>query len=346
MTKQGIDVLLIVGRDGSDERGNHRYLTDYGIVAAYPHFVVMGLDEAIDPIVFTASPSAVRSLQSGWVTDRRRNYRPDDEMLGEIAKLRQGGLIGVMDTVPIRLYQKLVAIYGADAIVDGDECLKVPRMVRSAEEIACARKSADIADQTYARLEEIVRPGITDFEIYGEAQKFIHALGSEYSMDIIDTGDQVAGAPVGRVLAEDAVLHIELSPAVEGYFTQLRFGIPALRSGWDEPGLARLRKGWELAFTSARDMLIPGSKAADVYQAAADAASAEGYKMGGRIGHGLGLDVDEYISLDPGDNQLIAAGMTIVVHPPVVDGKLWLMMGGTFLVTDRGPEPLNKPPFA
>jgi Xaa-Pro aminopeptidase len=345
MEARGIDVLLIVGRDGSDERGNHRYLTDYGIVAAYPHFMIFARDKAVEPMVFSPSPAARRGTGGGgWLTDVRPNYRPDDEISKEIHRLRNGGSVGITDSVPIRLYRRLVEELGADTILDAPSCLRAIRLAKSPVEIECARRSAVIADETYARLEKMVALGMTDFEIYAEARRVMHAGGAEYSMDIIDMGDGVAAGPVGNVLAENAVLHIELSPAVEGYFTQLRFAIPAKREAWGKE-LAEVRKGWELAFSTARKALRPGVKARDVYAEVATAVRGAGYQIGGRIGHGVGLNVDEFMSFDPGDDSEIPSGAIVVIHPRVQHEKRFLMMGGTFLVTDGGAEPLNKSPF-
>ena len=338
MADRGIGALLVVGRDGSNERGDHRYLTGYGVAAAYAHHVIVAADPTVEPIVFSgSSPSARVGVARGWVTDLRTSRLPQPEIVAELGRLRGDGRIGVTESVPIPVYRALAAAHGEAAIVDGTDCLRLPRLVKSAEELELIRRCAAIADDTYRHLLPRVTPGATDWELYAELKHVLTAAQCEYTMDIIECGDGAATVPVGHTIAEGDVVHVEITPSTEGYFTQLRVAMPVGEPSWSN-GFQRLRSGWRDAYEAAREQLRPGVRACDVYAAAARALEAQGLAMGHRAGHGLGLDVDEFVSLDPGDETVLEPGMVIVIHPRVSEAGRHVMMGGTFAVTARRPR--------
>jgi Xaa-Pro aminopeptidase len=345
MEARDIGALVVLGLDCSNERGNHRYLTGYGVAAAYAHYVVLARDAAVDPIVFSgSSPSARVGVARGWVTDLRTDRLAREEVVAELGRLRGDGKIGIVDNLPVPVYRELVARHGEDAIVDATDCLRGPRLRKSEEEIALLRRSAELADLGYRRLREVVEPGRTDHQVYAELKQVLHAAGSEYSMDIIECGDGAATVPVGHVIGDHDTVHVEITPSWDGYYTQLRVAFPVRDDAWSN-GLARVNEGWKAAYAAAAGALKPGVTAAEVYDQAASALSEAGLKMGHRAGHGLGLDVDEFVSLDPGDQTVLEAGMAVVIHPRVTDEGTHLMMGGTFIVTDDGPEALSQGAF-
>lgn len=341
MEEQGVDVLLVVGRDGSGERGNHRYLAGYGIVAAFAHYVVFPR-EPREPIFFSgSSPAANIGLASGWVQDLRTDRKPLDEIVAEVGRQLGDGTIGITSTIPIPIYRALLAEHGDERIVDALDCLRGPRLLKSDEELDCVRRCAALADDAFAAVRDVVRPGVSDFAVYGELRRLLHAGGCEYSMDIIDAGDgTAAGGPRGVTIGESSLVQIELTPAVEGYYTQLRVPFSSQGDRWPhdwEPLLA----AWESGYDAAREAIRPGVTASELYAAAADGVTRTGLEARRRAGHALGLEVDEFVSIDPDDHTVLEPGMVLVVHVPVRGNDLQLMVGGTFVITEHGHEELN-----
>jgi Xaa-Pro aminopeptidase len=341
MEERDVDVLLVVGRDGSGERGNHRYLSGYGIVAAFAHYVVFPREG--EPVFFSgSSPAANIGVASGWVRDLRADRKPLPEVVAEVGRLRGGGRIGVSSTIPVPLYRALAAAHGDETLVDALDCLKGPRLRKSPEELEAVRRSAAVADVGFAAVTEFLREGVTDFEAYGELRRVLHAAGCEYSMDIVDAGDgTAAGAPRGVVLGADQLVQIELTPAWEGYYTQLRVPFTS-RADRAWPAAWRpLLDAWAVGYAAAREQIRPGVAAAEVYAAAKDGVESTGLEARRRAGHALGLEVDEFVSIDPDDETVLEPGMVIVVHVPVRGNDLQLMVGGTFVLTEDGHDELH-----
>ena len=226
-------------------------------------------------------------------------------------------------------------------IVDASDCLRGPRIRKSDEELDCVRRSAAIADLTFASVREVVRPGLSDFEIYAEVRRAIHTARGEYSMDIIDVGDgTAAGGPQGRLVAADGIAQVEMTPAWEGYYTQLRVPFSSDPGGWPHKWKPMLA-AWEEGYRSAAEQLVPGSTAHEVQAAALAGVERAGLVGRHRSGHGLGLEVDEFISISDDDATVLEPGMVLVLHVPVRADELMLMTGGTFIITGDGHEELN-----
>jgi Xaa-Pro aminopeptidase len=347
MDKQDLDVLVVIGRDGSNNRGNHRYLAGYGVVAAFHHYVVFPREE-IEPVFFSGESLAILTPNArGWVNDIRPQLKPQKLVVDEVRRFKMSGGIGLveMDTIPIPIYLDLVKNYGPASVRDATSIFKEARLIKNEEEIECCRKSAKVADDIYLYLKSIIQPGLTDYEIYGQMSRMIHEGKCEYSMNVINCAETNSlYAPIGSVLIEGGRLSVEITPAYEGYYTQLRADIPVSRYKESE---RKLFEVWEEAYTVAIKEVRPGSRACDIYWAASRVAQSNGYALSGRIGHGLGLDVDEFLSLDPKDETVIKPGMIIVVHIQLQDNDDYrLMNGGTFLVTEGGREALNKVSFS
>jgi Xaa-Pro aminopeptidase len=342
MAARDVDVLLIVGRDGSGARGAHRYLSGYGIVAAFSHYIVFPVED-VEPVFFSgSSPAANIGVASGWVNDLRPSRKPLDEIAAEVGRYKASGKIGVSDTLPLSLHRALAMAHGEDSIVEALDCLRGPRIRKSPEEIDCVRRSAKVADRTFELVQKVVRPGVSDFEIYAEARRVIHSCGCEYSMDIIDVGDgTAAGAPQGRRVASDGIAQLELTPALEGYYTQLRVPFSSRENGWPDQW-ARLLGAWEEGYRSAAELIVPGTPAREIQAAALAGVEHAGLTGRRRAGHGLGLEVDEFISISEDDDTVLESGMVVVLHVPVLTDDLMLMTGGTFIVTETGHDELNN----
>ncbi|MFC2005336.1 M24 family metallopeptidase, partial [Chloroflexota bacterium] len=249
------------------------------------------------------------------------------------------GLVEI-DSVPIPIYLDMVKEFGAESVRDASDIFKRARLPQSEIEIECSRKAAKVSDDVYTYLKNNLRSGMTDQQLFGQIRQLIYEGGCEYSMEIIDCGDITMYAPIGSVLAEGSMLHIELTPAYMGYYNQLTVYLPT------SPHTASMQKlfgVWEKGLQAAAKALRPGAKACDVYQAGANEIRSHGYETGASIGHGLGLDVYEYFGLGPNDETVLEPGMVVVIHPSAQgDGEKIGSQGKTYLVTKDGQEALNK----
>jgi Xaa-Pro aminopeptidase len=345
MAQRDLDALVVVARDTTGARGDFRYIASYAPVTPLPHYVVFARDDT-EPKYLSQLPSrSALAVKSGWVNDAETFWVGlDDAIVAQVGEFRSSGKVGLgrLDTIPIPLYKALAARFGEDEIVDAAELFEGVRIVKSAEEIVYARRAGRAADAALEELRDNVGPETSDFEIYAQARRIMHQHGTEYSMDIIGCNVGGGWAPIGASAGPDGFVQAEWTPAVGGYYNQIRFDF-----AFGEAARARaharevLRDAYEATVAEIR----PGVRSEELYDVCLDVIRSAGFAAGGgHFGHGLGLDVTEGVSIEPGDTIELCPGMIFVLHPKIVpaEGSPQLLLGGTFLVTDDGCEPLNQ----
>jgi Xaa-Pro aminopeptidase len=226
-------------------------------------------------------------------------------------------------------------------VTDATKIFDQLRNIKSPEEVEKMRVAAWLADKAYLAVKNILRPGISDYELYGEAQGLISKMGSDYSMQFILPGCY----PVGKIMTGNDILMFEFTPTCEGYYEQMLASIPVTEYPRSMEKCIRI---WEEAFAVGVANLRPGNKVSDVHRAVSETIS----KLGGlttthRIGHSLGLDAIDSWEVVPDEDTELKSGMTLAFHPAAVvePGPARFSGGYTYLITDSGAEKLNKVDF-
>jgi len=341
MKENELDSLLIVGRGDYMNRGNIRYITNYGINVGEQYCVFPAED---DPIFITRpTPCLAKVRKAGWINNFNESSSPLEQVRQQLSRFDAGNKIGIigMELLSAPAYLTLGQFH--DKFVNATEIFKQLRLIKSFEEIEKMRVSASIADKAFNIVRDKIRPGVSDYEIYGEVKRVVHGMGCEYSMEFIDAEGAKTNLfnPTGDILEANSTLALEITPCYEGYYTQLPVALPVV----EYPRHVReMILVWKEAFEAAVAVLRPGTKTSDVYRIISKVTREHGYSVFLRAGHGIGLDAIDFWSLTESDTIELKSGMTLVLHPNVMleaegDGVL---MGYTYLITDTGAEKLNK----
>ena len=263
----------------------------------------------------------------------------------ELPRLSRGqkiGTVGLGDATD-PLYQAVKEQF-TDRLIDATEIFEQLRLIKSNEEIEKMRVSTWIADKVFYLLQEIVRPGLSDYEIYGEVKRLTYSLGCEYSMDLIDADGARMNMklnPVGDRLSADGTLFMEITPAYEGYYGQLPVALPVVHP---PDHLRQMFRVWVKALGAGESLLRPGTRVGDICRAMLNTVREGGFISPFRPGHALGLDAIDFWSITEDNNTLLKPGMTLAVHPPVLKelGGDGIGMGYTYLITETGFERFSK----
>lgn len=341
MKKNNADCLVCISRDTYSTRGNTRYITNYG--NTFGEEVVLFPREG-DPSLISSTIRGPAIKRGGWID----NFIPVantservEQTKKELARLDRGNKIGIvgMTYVSVPIYSA-VNSQCPNRVMDMTGIFDQLREIKSPEEIEKIRISASIADKAYFAIREMLQPGISDFELYGEAKKVIHKMGCEYSMELM-----FVGYPHGRIMQANEILSFEFTPAYQGYYSQLLAVMPVTEY---PPDVQKTIPVWKEAFAAGEEVLRPGKKVSEVCQAV----SAVIRKRGGahiphRFGHSIGLDVIDSWELVPIENTVLKPGMTLAFHPSVnVEPSSFSFSGGyTYLITDKGADKLSTVDF-
>jgi len=340
------DLSILVVASNAMWTGHVRYLSNYP-----PHFgysyVVFPRDGA--PTIFVFSGIQERVAAQRWISDARQSSDYPADIVRRIKESdydgKRIGLVGV-ENISFTIYEYMKKELPSATFVNATKEIFDLRMIKSAEEQALARECARITDGLYKRIKEVAKIGMSEFDIYAEMDYFMRKQGVETAFNLIGTGSYPVApflAPSGRVLQKGESLIVELTPRYEGYYTQLTVVMPleeptAKMKEFLETGVAAQQKGVTL--------LKPGNKASDAANAMKAYVEKAGYVYPYRGGHSLGHDLDEPPAIVPQDDTMLQPGMTIVVHPCVMDKSGdGVFIGDTYLITETGNEPLNHTPL-
>lgn len=344
MEQDGIDCLVVAGRSDYFGRGNVRYVTGLGL-GGYAVFPLSGKPVYFLSKIQVASPKHRRAAPVDDLIDLKEIVDPVRQIAGEIGRFDGGGRIGVVGIgeIQVPVYLALKELLGG-RLVDATSIFARLRPVKSDEEIEKMRVAASIADRVCMQLRQTIRPGLTDYEVYGSVKKAIYEMGSDYSMELIDAEGakmNMAWGPSGDRLEEKGTLFLEITPAFDGYYAQLPVTLPV---GRPAPVVGEMQRVWAAMMQAARDLLRPGFRVCDAHKKAVDIIEQGGFISPLPAGHAIGLDAVDFWQVNEHNETLLEPGMTIAFHPCILTqpGGDGLGMGYTFLVTETGPENLSR----
>ena len=179
-------------------------------------------------------------------------------------------------------------------IVRADEIMVKLRSIKSPNEIACIRHGFTIVDYATQEVIKALRPGVTECQMVGVAQRAIYEKGAEYEglpMYVFSeksTSHAISRPRPDRVIGKNDIVQLNLSARVDGYSPSI--GIP-LCMGKIDPERKRYIDFLLDAHNWTKEQLRPGKAASEIckdfYQLFVDAGYKDNYVYGPCHGTGM-----------------------------------------------------------
>jgi Xaa-Pro dipeptidase len=222
------------------------------------------------------------------------------------------------DHLTVRAADGLQAMTGATAFADISGEIRSIRRTKNAIELEKLRRAAEVTDKVYEEVVAQIHVGQTELEVASMIAAAIHRHGATLAFGSLAAFGPHSAAPhhhpTGRELREGELVLLDFGAAVEGYNADTT---RVVVSG--EP-TDHQRETHRLVL-AAHDAAIAAIHAG-VTAGAVDAAARAVMEKAGRAeeffhrtGHGLGLEVHEDPSLDPGSPLVLEAGMVATIEP-------------------------------
>ena len=328
MADAGLGAILLT--TDADLRYFSGFLTRFWESPSRPWFLV--LPASGEPVAVIPSIGAA-PMGRTWVRDIRTWEAPDPEddgvsLLAEALR-EVGGPVGVPSgpeshlRMPLRDYARVQARSGL-AFAGDHGIVAALRAVKSEAEIARIAEICAIAGRAFDRVGEIAAPGVPLARVFRDFQRLLLEEGADWVPYLAGGAgplgyDDVISPASEAPLARGDVLMLDTGAMKDGYFCDYdrNFAIGQAERRVQEAH-ARLIEAVQAGLEAAR----PGARARDVF--AAMAAVTGGGEDAGRLGHGLGLQLTEGLSLSARDHTVLQPGMVITLEPgvPVAGGKL------------------------
>ena len=277
------------------------------------------------------------------------------------------------DVLPVNLYRSYQKIFSDCRVLDAAPLIRMTRAVKSAYEIELITQAAGRADQVAGSMVNILEPGLTEIELAGLIEARARALGhqgfvrmrlwgSEMFYGHLMSGPAAAvpsylASPTGgtgtspafaqgpgfRTIGRNETVLLDYVFAWQGYLADhtriFATGEPPDELKQAHDAMLALQ---EMIKKAAR----PGTPAGELYDMAVARAAERGldaFFMGAGdqrvrfVGHGIGIELDEFPFLAKGQQLPLAAGMVIALEPKVViPGKGVVGIENTHVVEAEG----------
>jgi Xaa-Pro aminopeptidase len=353
MVKAGLDALLLTGQ--ADITYVTGFLTRFFESPTRPWFVILPATGA--PVAVIPAIGAALMARS-WVTEIRTwpAPRPADEGISLLAdtlaeltgRTARIGLPMGPETVlrmPLADHATLTEKIAPRAFADATALVQRVREIKSEAEIDRIRAACHSADRAFDQVRGFARAGTPLDEVFRRFQVALLEAGADWVSYVAGGAGPGGYADVispadARPLQRGDVLMLDTGAVVDGYFCDFDRNYAV---GPPEPDTARAHAALHAATDAALAALRPGMTAAEAHALMADALRAQGATpIGGRFGHGLGLALTEWPSLQPGDDTVLRAGMVLTLEPgaEVAPGRI-LVHEENIVLRENGPELLS-----
>ena len=317
-----------------------------------------------------------------WPRVLYRDLKELPQILSHSGLEPRGAVALELDVVPAALVKRLQEqLFPGHPIVDLSPFIRAQRMIKSAYEMAQLHRGAAILDQVHAQVPALLNPGMSELELSATLEYRLRLLGHQglvrvrnWNLEVFyghvlsgvsgllaaytDTPSGGAGFsaafPQGaslKKLAPNEPISIDLAACVNGYVVDMTrmYALGSLPS--------RAWEAWEAVeelyrlFTSAARS---GARPGEIFQLLWDAVRARGladFFMGlgcdrvSFLGHGVGLELDEYPFITARFPYPLEADMVLAFEPKFfLPGIGMIGQEDTGRITPAGVEWLTRSP--
>ncbi|RXK19342.1 Xaa-Pro peptidase family protein [Macrococcus sp. DPC7161] len=272
----------------------------------------------------------------GFEIINERNISIALKQLCEKHQIKSLGFEG--DLITFHQYTALKDI--AELVDVAGEIEKI-RMIKEPFEIELIQKAADIADETYAFIQTIVKPGVSEMHINHLMEMKMRELGATGSSfdTIVASGVRGAlphGVASDKIIESGDMITFDYGAIYNGYVSDITRTL-AVGNPKDE-----MIKIYNIVLESqmtALNTIKKGMTGGQADKISRDVIASYGYgeAFGHSLGHGIGLEVHEGPMLHSKSETILEENMCITLEPGIyIEGLGGVRIEDDCLVTENG----------
>lgn len=355
--KAGLDACLVHGTES--DFANVRYLTEY-----WPTFEQAGVFvPAKGDAVLLIGPESYKYAVGRSVVPKialMLNYResaepdypgiplatyPEVVKMSGLKSLRKLGLVGTAVMTKPTLDAVANQLPGVQ-VVAADEVFRPLRWIKSENELNCHRKAFKVAEKAVQAMLNELKPGMTEFQAIGIAQREIYANGGEYEGHSLYCfgGDRTSNGisrPTGAKLKKNEIIQLNIGARVGGYSSSI--GLPVWFGKLPKEQLKLVEFGLR-AHKFTFELMKAGVEASSIAQKYYDWGCAEGWKdymLYGPV-HGLGIMETESPWIETTSKYKLQENMTYQIDTFFTGNGYGLRWERGCIIRKGGCELLSK----
>jgi len=256
-------------------------------------------------------------------------------------KLRKLGLVGY-SVMPLPVYHSLCSELPKVELIKADDTPISLRINKSANEIKLAKRAYEISEIAIGAILNEIKPGMTELQVIGIAQREIYQHGGEYEGHALycfcgPATKHAISRPTHNTIKKNEIIQLNIGARVGGYSSSVGLPIsigklPARKKRLVEFGLE--------AHLKTAELMKAGKLAADVvkeYEAFVEERGFKQYMLYGPC-HGIGMMEVERPWMESTSTYALEENMTFQVDTFFYDHDFGLRWENGVRVTKKGVE--------
>ncbi len=260
-------------------------------------------------------------------------------------RLKKLGLVGFsIMTLPV--YTSLQRTLPGVELIKADDTLVTLRFVKSPNEIKCIRRAFEISEKAVAAILNEIRPGMTELQVIGIAQREIYKHGGEYEGHALycfcgRATNNAISRPTHNKIRRNEVIQLNIGARVGGYSSSV--GAPISIGKLPDRKRRLVEFGLE-AHHKTCELMKAGKPAADVVREYEEFVTRRGFRNYMLYGpcHGLGMMEVERPWMESISTYRLRENMTFQVDTFFQDADFGLRWENGVRITKTGVERLSK----
>ena len=357
--EKGLDVFLVNSNEA--DYANARYFSgfwplferagvaitpsgDAGLIVG-PESTIFASDVSRIDRIYT-SLAYRESADPAYPETKTVSYKEIFNDLGVKGDRIKIGIGSFLDTNAVMM-ESLKENYPEAQIIKADDIMLALRGVKSENELACMREGFRITELAMDEVIKNLKPGVTELQMVGIAQRVIYENGAEYEglpMYVFSEKStrHAISRPSYRTIEKGDLVQLNLSAKVDGYSPSV--GIP-ICVGKLTPDKRELVEFGLYAHDWTTSQIKAGVLASDIAKGFYDMYVKKGYKSNYVYGpcHGTGMIEVEAPWMETASNYILKPNMTFQVDTFVSGSTFGLRWEKGIVVTETGCENLCCP---
>lgn len=248
--------------------------------------------------------------------------------------------------VTVERLEALISFYPTATFERLDDKINAMRVIKSEDELEKLREAAKLADYAIEVGVSEIAEGKTEMEVLNAIESAIKAKGYSMSFDtMVLAGEKSAsphGTPGDRKIQKGDFILFDLGVIYEGYCSDITRTV-----AFGEPSAAQVEiyNTVRAANEAAISAVKAGVKASELDKIARDVITEAGFGeyFTHRLGHGLGISVHEFPSINGSNDVTLDAGTVFTIEPGVYKSDVTgVRIEDDVVVTETGVEVLTK----
>lgn len=347
LTDNGVDLAFVQTKE------NVFYLSDF---YSEPHERLLGMFIFPDqePLLITPKMEVSQAKASGWLYEVIGYSDTEDpwELLGNYIK-KHSKVIKTMaieeESISYVRAKHLIRLFPDVKLSSVDDKLNELRMIKDEEELSILKQAASLADFGVEVGVNAIERGKTEMDVLATIEYELKRKGiSEMSFStMVLTGMKTAdphGNPGLTQMSEGDFILFDLGVVLDGYCSDITRTVALKRVSDEQKNI------YETVLHAQQEALAicqVGKRIGDIDKVAREIITNAGYGeyFPHRIGHGLGINVHEFPSLNENNNDSFKKGFVFTVEPGIyVPNVGGVRIEDDVVITENGYECLTTFP--